>query len=425
MGDVTIQGGAEPKGTVQAPPSKSATHRHLILGALSEGASTIRRPLICDDTAATLESLMRLGAEVKRTRAAIKIAAGGEPPRARELDCRESGTTLRLLAPVCGTLSGTTTLTGEPSLSRRPVGPLIDALRQLRVDAESAGGCPPVTVRGEGRIPGGSATIRGDVSSQFVSALLVVAPLAEEKTEIEVTTPLESRPYVRMTMDAMRLHGVEAQASADMSRFTAPQAGYRPADVEVEGDWSSAAPLLAAGALGGDVEVKGLNSRSSQADTAILGVLGDMGAKLRVGGYGARAIESSLSATSLNLSDCPDLFPIVAALAAAADGVSSLSGLRRLRLKESDRLQAMVQGLGRMGAGLRLEGERLLIRGGSLKGAEVDPRGDHRIAMAFAALAPVAEGPTVIRDAECVSKSYPDFWGDMAKLGVRDVSMHG
>ena len=418
MGRLTVPGGAEPRGTVRAPPSKSATHRHLILGALSEGASTIRRPLICDDTEATLESLARMGAEAQRTRGAIRIAAGGDPPPGGDLDCRESGTTLRLLTPVCGTIVGPTTLTGGPSLSRRPVGLLIDALRQLHVDAESAGGYPPVTVRGEGRVPGGPATVRGDVSSQFVSALLMVAPLAERKTEIEVTTPLESKPYVRMTMDAMRLHGVEAQASADMGRFTAPPAGYRPADVEVEGDWSSAAPLLAAGALGGDVEVKGLNPQSSQADRAILGVLEDMGAELRVGGDGARAAESSLSATSVDLSDCPDLFPIVSALATAARGVSSLSGLRRLKLKESDRLQAMMQGLGRMGADLRLEGERLLIRGGGLKGAEVDPQGDHRIAMAFAALATVAEGPTVIRDAGCVSKSYPGFWEDMAKLGV-------
>jgi 3-phosphoshikimate 1-carboxyvinyltransferase len=203
-----------------------------------------------------------------------------------------------------------------------------------------------------------------------------------------------------------------------MSRFAAPQAGYRPAEVEVEGDWSSAAPLLAAGALGGDVVVKGLSPRSSQADTAILGVLGDMGAELHIGGDNVRAVESRLSATNMDLSDCPDLFPIVSALAAAARGVSSLSGLRRLRLKESDRLQAMMLGLGRMGASLRLEGERLLIRGGSLKGAEVDPRGDHRIAMAFAALALAAEGTTVIHDAECVSKSYPGFWRDMARLGV-------
>jgi len=385
---------------------------------MSEGTSTVRRPLICDDTEATLESLVRLGAEAKRTRGAIRIAAGGDPPPARTLDCRESGTTLRLLTPVCGTIAGPTTLTGGPSLSRRPVGPLVDALRQLRIDVNCAEGYPPVTVGGEGRVPGGSATIRGDVSSQFVSALLIVAPMAERDTEIRVTTPLESRPYVRMTMDAMRLHGVEAQASADMRRFTAPLVGYRPADVEVDGDWSSAAPLLAAGALGGDVAVKGLNPQSSQADTAILGVLGDMGAELHVVGDGVRAVESGLSATSLDLSDCPDLFPVVSGLAAAAKGVSSLSGLRRLRLKESDRLQAMAQGLERMGASLRLEGDRLLIRGGSLKGAEVDPQGDHRIAMAFAALAAAAEGPTVICDAECVSKSYPGFWRDMARLGV-------
>ena len=425
MGAVMIQGEAEPRGTVQAPPSKSVTHRHLILGALSEGTSTIRRPLICDDTEATIKSLARLGADIQRAGDVIRIAPGGGSLPRKDLDCRESGTTLRLLTPVCGTLRGPTTLTGAPSLNRRPVGPLLDALKQLQVETESRGGYPPVTVHGEGHIPGGSATVRGDVSSQFVSALLLVAPLTDRDTEVRVTTPLESKPYVRMTMDAMRLHGVEANASKDMDCFTAPLGGYKPADVDVEGDWSSAAYLLAAGALGGDVAVNNLNQNSSQADKAILGVLRDMGAELHLRSDGARSVKSSLSATCLDLSDCPDLFPAVAALAAAADGVSSLSGLKRLRVKESDRLQAMMQGLRQMGADLRLEGERLRIRGGGLKGAEVDPHGDHRIAMAFATLAPAAEGVTVIRDAQCVSKSYPGFWEDMGRLGALGESTHG
>jgi 3-phosphoshikimate 1-carboxyvinyltransferase len=173
------------------------------------------------------------------------------------------------------------------------------------------------------------------------------------------------------------------------------------------------------------VAVSNLNPQSSQADKAILGVLRDMGAELHLRSDGARSVKSSLSATSLDLSDCPDLFPAVAALAAAADGVSSLSGLKRLRVKESDRLQAMMQGLRQMGADLRLEGERLRIRGGGLKGAEVDPHGDHRIAMAFATLAPAAEGVTVIRDAQCVSKSYPGFWEDMGRLGALGEATHG
>lgn len=405
-------------GSVAAPPSKSMTHRALILAALARGRSRIRNPLTADDTEATASVLQRLG--VGLDRGEEWVVDGGEPHAPDgELHCRGSGTTLRFMAAICALVDGECQLTGGPSLSSRPVGPLLDALGQLGVSSDSRGGLPPVTIRGTGRIGGGEARLPGDVSSQFVSALLAVAPLAEAPVEITLTTRLESRLYVAMTMDAMRAFGVEAEASADMRRLTAPLKPYRAATVTVEGDWSSAAYPLAAGALGGEVTVKGLNPDSSQADKAILPLLIGMGARTSTSTDAVKVTPSGLRGVEADLSDCPDLFPVVSALCAAAEGESRLTGLARLRLKESDRVAAMAEGLTRMGAEIRYDADSATIRGGPLRGAEVDPWGDHRIAMSLAVLALHAGGETTIRDAGCVSKSYPGFWGDLSAIGGR------
>jgi 3-phosphoshikimate 1-carboxyvinyltransferase len=405
-------------GSVTAPPSKSMTHRALTLAALARGRSRIRNPLTADDTEATASVLEKLG--VGLDRGEEWVVDGGEPNAPEgDLHCRESGTTLRFMAATCALVDGECRLTGGPSLSSRPVGPLLDALGQLGVGSDSRGGLPPVTVRGTGTIRGGEARLPGDVSSQFVSALLAVAPLADAPVDITLTTRLESRPYVAMTMDAMRAFGVEAKASTDMGHLTAPLRPYRAATVTVEGDWSSAAYPLAAGALGGEVTVKGLKPDSSQADKAILPLLSGMGARTSTSADAVKVSSSGLVGVEADLSDCPDLFPVVSALCAAAEGESRLTGLRRLRLKESDRVAAMAEGLTRMGAEISYDADSATIRGGLLRGAEVDPWGDHRIAMSLAVLALHAEGETKITDAGCVSKSYPGFWGDLAAVGGR------
>ncbi len=402
-------------GRVTAPPSKSMTHRTLTLAALARGRSTIRNPLTADDTEATARVLGDLGVAVTRG-GGWRVDGGELHPPTRDLHCGESGTTLRFMSAICALVEGGCRLTGGPSLSSRPVGPLLDALTQLGVVSGSRGGLPPVTIKGKGQINGGGARLPGDVSSQFVSALLTVAPLAQTPVEITLTTRLESKPYVAMTMDAMRLFGVEAEHSPDMTRLTAPIKPYRATTVTVEGDWSSAAYPLAAGALAGDATVEGLNPASTQADRAILLLLGEMGAETAVKGDEVTASASPLRGIDADLSDCPDLLPIVSALCAAAEGESRLTGLTRLRLKESDRVAAMAEGLTRMGAEVRCDADTATIRGGELRGAAVDPWGDHRIAMSLAVLA-LRAGETTITDAGCVSKSYPGFWRDLASIG--------
>lgn len=403
-------------GSVAAPPSKSMTHRALVLAALADGRSVIYNPLTSDDTEATSRVLEGLGIMIHRGGEWV-VDGGHMQAPSKTLDCGESGTTLRFMSAICALVDGDCRLAGGPSLTSRPVGPLLDALAQIGVRCESRGGVPPVTIRGTGRIRGGEARLPGDVSSQFVSALLVVAPLADAPVKISLTTRLESRPYVAMTVDAMRVFGVEAAHTPDMTSLTAPIEHYRSGTVAIEGDWSSASYPLAAAALAGDARVTGLSHSSSQADGAIVTILARLGAEVKVSGDSVTVRSSRLRGVEVDLSDCPDLFPVVSALCAAAEGESRLTGLTRLRHKESDRVAAMAEGLTRMGAKVSYDENSATIRGGRLRGAEVDPWGDHRIAMSLAVLALRAEGETKIRNAGCVSKSYPGFWGDLAALG--------
>jgi 3-phosphoshikimate 1-carboxyvinyltransferase len=386
-------------GIVAAPPSKSATHRALVLAALAKGVSKIHSPLSSEDTDATVSVLRGLGVEIKRGVAWVVRGSELHAPLA-SLQCGDSGTTLRLMSAVCGMVDSECRLEGGASLSKRPVGPLLDALNQIGVRSHSRDGLPPVTVYGDGSIDGGEARIPGDVSSQFVSALLIVAPLAESPVEINLTTPLESRPYVAMTLDTMRVFGVEAEASQDMSRLSAPLGHYTATELTVEGDWSSAAYILAAGALAGESEITGLDEESHQADRKILSILREMGAEAEVRDGHIRVARSRLKGIDTDLSNCP-------------------TGLARLRHKESDRVAAMAEGLTKMEADVRYDGSSATIRGGTIRGATVDPWGDHRVAMSLAVLALTAEGATTISEAGCVAKSYPGFWRDLASIGGR------
>ena len=410
---------SEIDGKIMAPSSKSMTHRAVVCSALAQGRSQVEHPLSADDTEATLRVVQALGVGVERLKGSWIIEGGELNPPAEDLDCGESGTTLRLMTAVCALAEGPSVLKGGLSLSGRPVEPLLDALRKLGVECESQGGNPPVKVHGKGGIKGGEVSIRGDISSQFVSALLLIAPFARERLRVKVTTRLESAPYVVMTLDAMRAFGVQAEASEGYREFTVKRQAYTPTTFAVEGDWSSGAYMLAAGALAGKVSVENLHRGSRQADAAIVGILGAMGAESIFRGQGISVEDTELKGIEWDLADSPDLFPVVAALCSAAKGESRLRGIKRLRLKESDRIASMVEGLTRMGVKTESSDETMTIHGGVPEGAVIDPHDDHRIAMAFGVLGLAARGETTIKDAECVSKSYPDFWEDLETLGAR------
>ncbi len=402
-------------GVVDIPPSKSYTHRALICSGLAKGKSRIINPLDCDDTNATLECLRKIGVKIEKKKKFWEVEGGGLQTPKKELFCRQSGTTMRFMAAICSLVDGKSKLTGDQSLLRRPIKPLVEGLNQLGVNAYCDGNFPPVII--EGNLKGGKTKIPGNVSSQFVSAILLVSPLAEDNVNIGLTTELESKPYVRMTMETQRDFGVKVKFSDDLTNFSITPQKYKSTNYNVEGDWSSAAFLLVVGVIAGRVEVKNLNLESLQADRRILNILEKMGAKVTRKKDSVIVEKSKIKPIEVDLSDSPDLFPIVCILCSLANGESRISGIERLRIKESDRIAAMKEGLIKMGIRFKENRDNVMIRGSKPIGTIVDPRNDHRIAMAFGVLGLVTEGEIVVKNSECVSKSFPEFWSIIKNIG--------
>lgn len=403
-------------GSIYVPPSKSMTHRNLITAALAKGRSTLYRPLECEDTHATVKALRSLGVIVNEEEGRWVVEGGELNSSKSPINCNQSGTTLRLMLGVCSLLEEENVITGAPQLLKRPNKPLLMGLGQLGVKIKSVGGYPPIAVRGP--MKGGWVEIQGNVSSQFISSIILAAPYAKSPVRVYVTTRLESKPYVQMTIDAMKNAGSKVISNGDLTEIQVPVGEYKPVETLIEGDWSSAAFLLALGVLSGKVHVDNMDTSSSQADKEILHALGHMGAQVKIKGNRVTAEKSYLKGLDMDLSDCPDIFPIISSLCAVAHGQSKLTGLGRLKIKESDRLAVMTEGLRVMGAKIKVVDDTCIIEGGALKGAVIDPHGDHRIAMSFAVLGLVSEGETTINDPDCVNKSYPDFWKDLAGLGA-------
>ncbi len=411
-------------GKIKAPASKSWTHRALILAALAKGKSKIISPLASDDTEATIDCLRKIGVKIKTGKNFWEVEGGNFLAPKEPLFCRESGTTLRLLTAVCALVNGKCVLTGEKSLMGRPIKPLLEALKKLGVKCALRNNSiivennlAPLETSSLMGFVGGKTEIRGDISSQFVSALLLIAPFAKKEVKINLTTPLESKPYVLMTIEAQKKFGVKINYSKNLRRFWVRKQNYKPAEYLVEGDWSSAAPFLAAGIIGGKVEVENLNSKSLQADREIIKVFKKMNGrvKIRKDSVLAEEKESELKPLKFNVRDCPDLFPIICILAAIAKGKSEILGIERLGIKESNRLEEMRRGLKEMGIKAYLEKNRFFIEGGKPRGGIIDSE-DHRIIMAFAILGLAAEGKTIIKNAECVSKSFPEFFDVLNKI---------
>jgi len=403
------------KGRAEAPSSKSYTLRGLMCAALASGQSEIERPLYSDDTEAGRDVLQKIGAGIVEKGGSWIVSGGHFRRPDSELYCRDSAGTLRFMTAICSLVPGACHLTAGLSLSRRPILPLVAALRRLGVNCYSEGTRALVTVEG-GSLKGGATDLPGDISSQLVSAILFIAPLAEKGINLELTPPVESKPYISMTIDCMKQFGVRVEHSPDFINYKVRPQAYRPARYRAEGDWSSASYLLALGAVAGEVDVSNLSRSSRQADRRVWILLNQMGADIHAAHDSVRTRKSTLKAIKADLSDCIDLLPTMAALAAAANGVSELTGISRARLKESDRVAAVKEGLKRMGIPVREEKDTMFITGAAPQGAVIDSMGDHRIAMAFSILGVLA-GDTVIEDAGCVSKTYPEFWNVLKGLG--------
>jgi 3-phosphoshikimate 1-carboxyvinyltransferase len=412
-------------GVLNAPPSKSQTHRFYIAAMLSTGESIIERPSTCSDVKATLDAVKRMGCTVSAERSTVRILSDGMPkPPEDVINCHGSGTTLRILTAVSSLAPGTTILTGNRSLKRRPIHPLLNALKKLGVVCYSAPNeRPPIVVIGR-TIKAGYVEIGGDLSSQYVSGLLFTLAKVDGKSTIRLTTPLVSKPYVDMTIDVLHMCNVDVYVSENYRLFELNgPSNFKPFRSVVEGDYSSATMFIVAAAItGGKVRINNLRRDSLQADKAIIDVIKTAGCRVEVENdhVVAKGISDTLEPFEFDASDSPDLVPPLAVLASSCKGASIIRGVSRLRFKESDRIEALTSQLSKMGVKIEAYDDYMRIYGSSkIKGAVINPYGDHRIAMACSVMALKAEGETVIRDASCVKKSYPEFFTDLASLGAK------
>ena len=421
---VVVEGVREVSGEVSPPPSKSGSHRALLAAALCEGETVLRNVLEADDVRATVGLCRALGAGLEvegEGRWVVRVSGfGGEPGVPGDVvDCGNSGTTLRLGCGVAGLVEGRVVLTGDRSLRSRPVGDLLAALRSLGVEAwgrvREGEEFPPVVV--SGRPFRERVAVYGDVSSQFVSALLFLGA-GLGGLRVDVVGGLRSRPYVGLTVEVLEAFGVSVEWEG--SSFVVEGRPGSPGEFRVENDWSSAGYFVALGAIGGEVWVRGVDLDSSHPDRRVVEIVEEMGAVVRERGDGVVVRSSgSLEGVEVDLSDAPDLVPTVAALGCFAEGVTRIVNVGHVRFKEVDRLRALAEELPRFGVEVREGRDWLEVRGGEPVGARVSSRGDHRMAMALAVVGAFARGETVIEGAEAVSVSYPGFWEDLASVGVR------
>jgi len=419
-------------GTAAAPPSKSYTHRAILAAGYGEGA-TVRRPLRSADTRATMRVVEAFGGTVGGVDSEgdsgpapldVDGFAGRPAVPDHVIDCANSGTTMRLATAAAALAPGATVLTGDASLRSRPHGPLLEAVESLGGRAEStrSNGQAPLVVGGP--IEGGRVSIPGDVSSQFVTALLMAGALTDEGVEVALETPLKSAPYVDITLDVLSAFGVVASETDDGYRVAGGQTYAPEGDAyAVPGDFSSMSYLLAAGAVAGDegVTVEGAVP-SAQGDAAIVDHLDRMGATVdwdRAAGT-VTVERSPLSGIAVDVGDTPDLLPTLATLGAVADGVTRIENCEHVRFKETDRVAAMAEALSKMGAVVEESRDELVVRGAEsdLTGARLDGRGDHRIVMALSVAGLAADGETTITGAEDVDVSFPGFFETLSSLGA-------
>ena len=403
---------------VRIPGSKSITHRYLIMAALAEGKSLLRNTLWCDDTQYTAKALESLGARIIHSPEAAEVTGtGGKLDHAsKPIFLDNAGTSMRLLTAVACLAQGDCILTGSDRMHRRPIGELLAGLRPLGgvVESLEKNGCPPVHIHGKG-LKGGRTVVDASRSSQFVSAILLAAPYASNPVEVGVQG-LVSRPYVDVTLDGMSRFGVEAGWLDEQTLRVEAPGHYRPGNYDVEGDCSSASYFWAAAAItGGKITTLNIVRNSNQGDLALLELLSQMGCRVEWHDHGVTVLGGRLRGIEVDMRDMPDMVPTLAVTAAFAEGTTVIRNVGHLRIKESDRLQAVAEGLLRLGIEVNEGRDSLTIRGGSPVGALIDPYDDHRIAMSFAIAGLVTRGVR-IADETCVDKSFPEFWDRFEEL---------
>jgi 3-phosphoshikimate 1-carboxyvinyltransferase len=417
------------KARLVPPGSKSLTNRALVLAALSDGTCELSNVLFADDTLVMLEGLARLGFGPRVDRVAGRVGIdgrGGEvPTTAGTLSCGNSGTTIRFLTALCTLGRGPFTLDGVPRMRQRPIGQLVELLASLgaRVKYDLAEGFPPITVNAD-RLPGGLARAGEALSSQYLSAVLQVAPYARHEVRVDLVGRQPSWPYVAMTMRLMDEFGhtpelIRDRDTGEPRQIIVPRGNYQPTNYAIEPDASNATYFLGIAALhpGSQITIDGLGKSSLQGDVGFAEVLRQMGAEVSVGDNAITVTgPDRLIGVDVNLAGMPDTAQTLAVLALFAAGPTTIRGLQTLRVKETDRIAALATELAKLAAGVEVRGDDLIISPPrQIAPAAIDTYDDHRMAMSFAMAGTRAAGVT-IRDAQCVNKTYPEFFTDLATL---------
>lgn len=428
-------------GSVRPPGSKSITNRALVCAALAKGESLLVGALDSEDTRVMIGALGQLGISVDRDADASTIrivgSAGSLPASQADLYVANSGTTMRFLTAMVTCGHGTYRLDGTARMRERPIEDLLKALRQLGADvrSESENGCPPVVARADG-LPGGRATVAGNISSQFLSGLLMVAPSAADRVNLRVAGDLVSEPYVRMTLEVMSAFGVQVDCEdafslifptqGRLARFAIPAGQtYHAARYEIEPDASAASYFFAAAAVtGGQVTVEGLTRDSLQGDVGFCDCLDRMGCDVRYGSTAITVTGGRLRGIDVDMNPISDTVQTLGAVALFAEGPTTVTGVAHIRHKETDRIHALATELRKLGAEVDERPDGLKIVPGRLRPAEIDTYDDHRMAMSLAVVGLASPG-VVIRDPGCTAKTYPGYFDDLRALARSSDSSSG
>ena len=420
MDDSTVPLGNRLRGEVIPPCSKSYAQRALAAALLASGRTTLRGIELCRDTRSAIEAIRTLGARVEIKDDNTLIIDGGLKPAASGLNVGESGLAARLFTPIAALCDRAMIIEGEGTLRHRPMAMMVEPLRALGVEVRDGGGRLPIEVHGP--IKGGRVVVDGSISSQFITGLLIALPAAKSDTTIEVRDAV-STPYIDMTLETLERFGVEIMHNeGDYSEFYVEgNQELKPVDYTIESDWSAAAFIMVAAAIAGEVTVRNISTLSRQADTLVCRALERAGASIIIEEGAITVAHRPLEAFTFDATNSPDLFPALVALAAAADGVSTIRGIERLRGKESDRGEVLREEYRKLGIEIELDYEENIMRvvGGKPHAAEVDSHDDHRIAMSLAITALRIEDEVEIRNRECVAKSYPSFFDDLEMLKIK------
>lgn len=393
------------KGTVNVPSSKSITHRMLICAALSDGISVLSGVTMSKDIEATINALSQIGAEITVKDGMITVKGISFTSQAAVLDCNESGSTLRFMIPVVCALGITSVFKGKGKLPERPITPYLREFTSKGIEFDYKN-TMPFTV--SGKLTGGKYTLEGDISSQFITGLLFALPLCSEDSEIILSSPLQSKPYVDITIDCLKKFGIEINETGN-GYFINGNQKYLPFSSDIEGDYSQAAFYFVANALDSDIKIENLNDKSVQGDKKILEILSEIGYNKNV---------NDLKCFCVDVGDIPDLVPILTVLGCFCNGISKIANAGRLRIKESDRLEAIACVLNKLGGKVTVLNDELIIEPiDHFIGGTIDSFNDHRIVMAVSIASTKCNGEIIIKNANAVEKSYPEFFRDFNNLG--------